>query len=597
MSNTTYSMKWDLDSIFPGGSESKEFAAYLDKLQLNVHTLNEKVTAFVVPEQASDSKEFEEILQLLQTVYMEVSESGSFIACLVSQDVSDKKAQLLQSKISQQFAEIQNVTTLLEQKVTRIADDVWNEILQQPFFERVQFVLDEMRTQGKEKLPLEQETLINDLSVDGYHAWEDLYDRIVAKISITIEEDGEEKTLSFGQASNKLSDTNRDVREDVHYKLQKAWKDQEDLTSETLNHLAGFRLQKYKHRGWKETLKEPLQLNRMSQETLDTMWKAIENQKHHFVKYLDRKANLLGVERLAWYDQDAPIASSQSTVSYDEGADFIVKHFNRFGPQMAEFAQKAFNEKWIEAEDRAGKRPGGFCTSFNDSKQTRIFMTYSGTPSNVSTLAHELGHAFHQYVMDDMEYMNQSYAMNVAETASTFAEMIVADASVKEASSKEEKIALLEDKLQRSVAFFMNIHARFLFETRFYEERKEGFVPAERLNQLMEEAQQEAYQNALSEYEPEFWASKLHFHITGVPFYNFPYTFGYLFSLGIYAEALKSGEEFEQNYISLLRDTGRMSVEDLAKKHLNVDLQQSEFWEAAIQLCVKDVEEFIELTN
>ncbi|WP_231572102.1 M3 family oligoendopeptidase [Pontibacillus halophilus] len=590
-------MKWDLDSIFPGGSESKEFAAYLDKLQLNVHTLNEKVTAFVVPEQASDSKEFEEILQLLQTVYMEVSESGSFIACLVSQDVSDKKAQLLQSKISQQFAEIQNVTTLLEQKVTRIADDVWNEILQQPFFERVQFVLDEMRTQGKEKLPLEQETLINDLSVDGYHAWEDLYDRIVAKISITIEEDGEEKTLSFGQASNKLSDTNRDVREDVHYKLQKAWKDQEDLTSETLNHLAGFRLQKYKHRGWKETLKEPLQLNRMSQETLDTMWKAIENQKHHFVKYLDRKANLLGVERLAWYDQDAPIASSQSTVSYDEGADFIVKHFNRFGPQMAEFAQKAFNEKWIEAEDRAGKRPGGFCTSFNDSKQTRIFMTYSGTPSNVSTLAHELGHAFHQYVMDDMEYMNQSYAMNVAETASTFAEMIVADASVKEASSKEEKIALLEDKLQRSVAFFMNIHARFLFETRFYEERKEGFVPAERLNQLMEEAQQEAYQNALSEYEPEFWASKLHFHITGVPFYNFPYTFGYLFSLGIYAEALKSGEEFEQNYISLLRDTGRMSVEDLAKKHLNVDLQQSEFWEAAIQLCVKDVEEFIELTN
>ncbi len=262
---------------------------------------------------------------------------------------------------------------------------------------------------------------------------------------------------------------------------------------------------------------------------------------------------------------------------------------------MADFAKMTFEKRWIEAEDRAGKRPGGFCTSFPDSQQTRVFMTYSGTSSNISTLAHELGHAYHQHVMNDIHGMNQRYAMNVAETASTFAEMIVADATVKSAKDKQERLELLEDKLQRSIAFFMNFHARFLFETRFYEERKQGMVSVNRLNELMIEAQKEAYCEALSEYDPNFWSSKLHFHITGTPFYNFPYSFGYLFSLGIYAHATKSDKSFEDDYIALLRDTGRMNVEDLAMKHLNVDLTKPDFWEDAIALCVKDVEEFVSL--
>src|SRR5699024_1609057 len=262
---------------------------------------------------------------------------------------------------------------------------------------------------------------------------------------------------------------------------------------------------------------------------------------------------------------------------------------------MADFAKMAFEKRWIEAEDRAGKRPGGFCTSFPNSEQTRVFMTYSGTASNIATLAHELGHAYHQHVMNDVHGLDQGYAMNVAETASTFAEMIVADASVNSAEDNTEKRALLADKIERSIAFFMNIHSRFLFETRFYEERKSGPVSVNRLTELMVEAQKEAYADAIDDYNPHFWASKLHFHITGVPFYNFPYTFGYLFSLGIYAHAKKQGGDFEDDYIALLRDTGRMTVEELAMKHLNIDLRQPAFWENAIQLCVDDVNEFLAL--
>lgn len=199
-------------------------------------------------------------------------------------------------------------------------------------------------------------------------------------------------------------------------------------------------------------------------------------------------------------------------------------------------------------------------------------MTYSGTPSNVSTLAHELGHAYHSFLLEDQPLFNQNYAMNVAETASTFAEVIVSDAQVKSATDSEEKLALLEAKIQNSVAFFMNIHARFLFETRFYEKRKAGLVSSEELSALMEEAQKEAFCGVLSEYHPHFWASKLHFYITDVPFYNFPYTVGYMFSTGLYRLALEEGASFAGKYDSLLQDTGVMTLEDLVSKHLGVDL-------------------------
>ena len=259
---------------------------------------------------------------------------------------------------------------------------------------------------------------------------------------------------------------------------------------------------------------------------------------------------------------------------------------------MAGLAERAFAERWIEVEDRAGKRPGGFCTDFPINRQTRIFMTYSGTMDNVSTLAHELGHAYHSSLVDGLAPFAQDYAMNVAETASTFAEAIVSDALLRKADGAAEKLALLNVRLESAVAFCMNIRARFLFETRFYEKRKEGMLEAEQIKQLMIEAQKEAYGDSLESWHPTFWASKLHFYITDVPFYNFPYSFGYLFSTGILAAAEKEGPSFNERYDALLKDTAVMTVEDLARKHLGVDLTKPDFWEAAVAKAVSDVELF-----
>ncbi|MFE5426982.1 M3 family oligoendopeptidase [Peribacillus simplex] len=588
-----YSLTWDLDIFFKGGSSSKEFLIFLDEINDEVKELDRLVSN--INPAGNDESSLIKAFDLFKNTNMKSTQARAFIGCLEAQNAQDKKAGQLRIKQMKIVASLKMVLSKLDEKLIQLDDAFFKKILEKETLNELKFVLNERREKAKEKLSVKEESLITQLAMDGFEGWSQMYDTIVG--SMTIPYKGEK--LSVGQAANKFSDPDKRNRKELFTAWEQAWEEKSDLFARTLNHLAGFRLSVNEKRGWDDILKEPLEIGRMKKETLESMWNVIADHKEPLVRFLERKAELLDLDKLSWADLDAPLAvtAESKVMDYQEGADFIIQQFSKFGSQLANFTQKAFEDSWIEAEDRPGKRPGGFCTGFPLNKQSRIFMTYSGTPSNVSTLAHELGHAFHSYAMRDIHPLNRSYAMNVAETASTFAEMVVADAAVKEAASEEEKLVLLEDKIQRSVALLMNIHARYLFETRFYDERKQGYVSAERLNELMVDAQKEAYGDALSDYNPTFWASKLHFYITGVPFYNFPYTFGYLFSLGIYANALKEPAGFEEKYIALLKDTGSMKVEDLAEKHLGVDLKTRDFWEEAVNACMEDVEEFLRLTD
>lgn len=592
----TLRQTWDLESIFSGGSSSETFAAYLKQLEQDIASLNTQVADAKVPVTIEDTYAYDGIIDQLQDIIARLSEGSAFVSCLGAENQDDKKAVQLTGRIASLHAQLSSVKNRFDSLLQQTDDEVWTGWMQRPEIMPISFVMNESRQEAKEKMAPELESLALDLAVDGYHGWGDFYDTIVSKVRVPYEENGETTYLSAGQAANKLQHPNREVRESMLVNWEKAWSEAADYCADTLNHLGGFRLKLYEKRGWDSVLKEPLAINRMSAQTLDAMWNVITRAKPALVKYLERKAELLGVEHLSWADVSAPIGESTGTISYEEAAESIVSQFRKFSPRMADFAQMAFDKHWIEVEDRPGKRPGGFCTSLPVSKETRIFMTYAGTASNVSTLAHELGHGYHQHVMDDMEILNQSYAMNVAETASTFAELIVADALIQEADEKE-KLALLEEKIQNTVAFFMNIHARFLFETRFYEKRKEGLLSADELSALMEEAQREAFCDSLGSYHPTFWASKLHFYITGVPFYNFPYTFGFMFSTGIYAQAQKEGAAFAEKYDNLLRDTGRMTVEELADKHLGTDVTKPDFWQGAADLCIADIEQFLHMTE
>ncbi|WP_068677325.1 M3 family oligoendopeptidase [Oceanobacillus sp. Castelsardo] len=592
---------WDLESIFPGGTKSKELQKKIQSVKADIKVYQKLLSEWDFQTDPSVTT-LKSILNKRETIGKGLGQASTFVQMTHDAYMDDEYANVVMGQMMNLYSEMQKLSTTFTKKLVTISDKEWQKLLMDKELNETSFTLNEIREEGKRLLSEEEEKIIAELNKDGLAAWSRLYDTVVSIMTIPFtDEDGETTELSIGQAMNRMyADPDPKVREQIFKEWEVAWSKYAPIFADTINHLDGYRITLQKLHERKNHLEEPLEYNRMSKDTLDAMWSAVANNKQPFIDFLNQKANLFGMEKLGWQDVDAPVTlgdAKPTRFTYDEACDFVITNFASFGPKLSSFAKHALENRWVEAEDRPNKRPGGYCTSLPEFEESRIFMTFSGSPADTSTLAHELGHAFHSHVMKDLPSLNRQYAMNVAETASTFAETIIGNATIKNAKNEVEKISLLNSKLENATAMFLNIHARFLFENAFYEERSKGIVSENRLNELMIQAQKEAYGGSLSSYHAHFWCSKLHFFIDDVPFYNFPYTFGYLFSLGIYAKYLEQPEGFEEKYIALLRDTGSMKVEELAEKHLGVDLTKQDFWEAGIQLAAKDVKEFIKLTN
>ncbi|MEE5988303.1 M3 family oligoendopeptidase [Ligilactobacillus equi] len=589
---TEYRDVWDLESIFVGGSSSAAFQARLEKLQVEIKELAAKITTW-----QADVAGLKEILTMMTKVDQGLEQLSAFAEALSSADVTDSQALQLDSQVMALIPEYSQVNKEFQRSLAQIPATEWGDILADPELSQVAFVLGEYRRDGANFLSATEENIIAQLKLDGQTAWSRHYDVLSGNLKVNYGG----KELSAGQAFNlMMSSKDKEVRDQLFEKWEAAWGQDEQLYADTLNHIDGARLTDQKLHGVTDYLKEPREYNRLKQATLDQMWAVVAQNKQPFVEYLKRKAQLLGRQKPVWQDQEAPVILGDFEAkhyTFSQAADFIMTNFQKFSPKMAALAKEAFEGQWIEAQDRPGKRAGGYCSSFPENKESRIFMTFGGSVNEVATLAHELGHAFHSSVMWDLPHLNQAYAMNVAETASTFAEQVVNDAAIASVTSKEEKINLLDQKLQGAVAMFFNIHARYIFERSFYEARQTKTLSPTEISELMVKAQKEAFADSLANWHPHFWAAKLHFYIDDVPFYNFPYTFGYLFSQGIYARAKEVGGNFEDQYIALLRDTGAMTTEELAQKHLGVDLTQADFWQAGIDTILEDVKEFMSLTE
>lgn len=597
----TYSLNWDLDPIYPGGIESPEFADKLLLLAHQITDLKNNVAAYDVKED-DDFSSFAKLVDDNQVIFSGLRTAALFVNALSAADYTNPAYRPYQTKVSELDVAYQAALNAFAKLLTTFSDTEFKQAVAEESVAPVAFYLNELRSQADRLLDDQTEELLNTLKLDGLKAWSEHYDTISAGLTMTYtDENGEQQELSAGQALNRIDDyPDDDTRAEIMHQYEQMWGSAENLAADTLNHLAGARLTEQKAHGYKDFLEEPLELNRMSRETLETMWQVVDDNKDMFKAYFERKAELLGLDKIGWQDQSAPITKlgdyEPTTMTYDEAADFIIKNFGKYSPKMAAFAQHAFENQWIEAENRQGKTPGAWMESVPDIRESRIITTFTGSVNDSATIAHEVGHGFHTSVLTDLPVWRDSYAMNVAETASTFAEMLIADANVQNAKSDAEKVVLLNAKMDNPIAMFLNIRTRFLFEKSFYEEREGGFVPASRLNELMDDAQKQAFGGILDERHPHFWASKLHFYIDDVPFYNFPYTFGYLFSQGIYAWA-QTQDNFEEAYISLLRDTANMTTEELAKKHLGVDLTKPDFWQAGADLVKKDIDEFLRLSE
>lgn len=599
--STLYALNWDLDSILPN-PQTPAFAEHLERFKADLSQLADASDSLPTVTATGAAKVWGPFIEQLSSILARQEDLSAFLGCHAAVDAENKEFQRIEGALSALTPLRQKALANVELAFVGVEEAAFDKFIAgDSQLKTLRFVLEECRRNAALRLPKEQEQLANELAVDGAQAWSRLYDRISGELKIEVMERGQVVQKSPGQIQFDMPE--RSVRQNNFYAFDKAWSTLADTCADSLNHLSGTRLTKYARLGV-DHLAAPLRLNRMTRETLDTMWGTITDKKQCLLPYLDRKAKLLGLKKLAWYDQAAPLPSSlgeppQADITYPAAVDLVCDTFQQFSPDFGSFATHAFREKWVEAENRAGKRQGAFCTGIPTKKQTRVFMTYTGTADSMSTLAHELGHAYHSWVLREQPFLLQDYPMNLAETASTFAEAVLGEKRLAAASSVSEQLGMLDQMLGDAVSFMMNIHCRFLFEDRFHIARKQGEVSAAELSALMLAAQKEAYLNAFDDdgWYPDFWISKLHFYISGWPFYNFPYTFGYLLSNGLYSIAAEGDKDFSSRYQKFLIATGCQLTEDAVQSSLGYDLRKPEFWERSIDVIAQRVDQFVKLAD
>jgi pepF/M3 family oligoendopeptidase len=358
-----------------------------------------------------------------------------------------------------------------------------------------------------------------------------------------------------------------------------------------LNSIKGQTLTLAKRRGWASPLDEALFQMRIDRETLDVMMSAAREAFPDFRRYLRAKAQALGLHHLAWYDLLAPVGSNERTWSFEETQTFILEQFGAYSAKMRDFAARAFRERWIDAEPRAGKVGGGFCVWLRGD-ESRILVNYSPSYTGMSTLAHELGHGYHNLNLAGCTSLQRETPMTLAETASIFCETLVKHAALQRATQAEH-LEILEASLQNSCQLVVDITSRFLFEQRVFDQRASRELSGEELCELILEAQRETYGDSLDSafLHPYMWAIKQHYFSADRPFYNFPYLFGLLFGLGCYARYQDDPETFRRSYDDLLASTGRADAATLAER-FGTDLHAPAFWQSSLAVMRQEIDRF-----
>ena len=461
------------------------------------------------------------------------------------------------------------------------------------FLKDYRFLFSKMAESSKYLLPGMGEAIMARMRLSGGSAWSDLQGYLTSTVPVSYNG----TTTNLSAIRNLAYDPNPAVRK-AAYEAEIACYDRiKDSVAFALNSIKLETISDCQLRGYESPLARTLKRSDMKQETLDAMLGAMDEYLPKFWQYLKAKAKALGHENgLPWYDLFAPMGNSASKYTTQEARDLLVNLFSTFDSELADMVARAFDEAWIDFYPRDGKSGGAFCAGAECLNESRILTNYDGQFTDVVTLAHELGHAFHNQCTQDHRPLNKDYSMPVAETASTFNECVVMATAIKEAKTDDERLALIESQLQDATQIICDIYSRFRFEAMVFEHREEQFMDADALCGFMTEAQKQSYGDGLDHscMHPYMWVCKGHYY--GPTFYNFPYAFGGLFARGLYAQYLSEGEVFVPKYKKLLYTTTIATVEETAKV-ADIDLTDKNFWRAALQTIADQIDLFCQLVN
>jgi oligoendopeptidase F len=520
----------------------------------------------------------------------------TFVNCELSVDAKNATAQKCLSQIQKMATDFSTAMKPSEIFLTRCEDEIMQAYLNSDQTRPEAFIWREKRKMKDLLLSQEEEMTLTQFRQFGMQGWGDLYDQISGSLKVKMPSQGE---VGLAQAAGYLRHSDAKLRQEAWEGIQASWKNHEESTAAILNNLAGFRLEEYKKRSHTrkiDFLEFPLMESKIERATLNAMMSAVESRLDVTRRALKAMAKVHGKAKLDPWDLLAPCPRDGKGKDYpfEKGIGLIRDAYASVDSSMGEFVSMMLKNQWIEARVLPNKRQGAYCTGFMKSRTPRVFQTYMGSYNEMSTLAHELGHAYHSWVMRDMPFAQLDYPMTLAETASIFGETVLADRMM-EAGDAETKFSIAWANASEAAGLLVNIPARFEFEKSFYQARQNGALSAEELCDLTDKAWRKWYGDELTQTERQYWMTKLHFSIAGVSFYNFPYTFGYLFSLGIYAKKAELGSKFHQAYVDILRDTGRMTAEELIQKHLGQDIRKPDFWLGSLKIVEKKIEGFEKL--
>lgn len=599
---TTAAPRWDMSSIYPS-LDSAEYKAAVASYKKQVASLEKffdrqlapagpKTPAKDLAPLAADAiNRINRILTLSGTI-------GPYIYSFVSTNSRDQAAMRALSEFEQASLPMDKLFVRFRSWLGRIEPKLEKITAKDKVAAAHAFMLQEAAEQSRYQMSDEQEALAAELGLTGGNAFEKLQGTVTSQLSVDFELDGKVQKLPMTALINLRSHPDENTRHRAYDAENQAWESVKETLGACMNGIKGQVNTLDRRRGRKDAVHAALDQSRIDRKTLDAMLGAMEASFPLFRRYFKAKAAKLGKQKLAWWDVFAPLGKTDKVYSFEEARDFILENFGGFSPDLRAFAQRAFESRWIDAEPRDGKRGGAFCMGFDGPRESRVLCNFDGSLDQVSTIAHELGHGFHNQCAYDAgkTALQQMTPMTLAETASTMCETIVTEAVLAKTSDPQEELAVLEAQIQGAGQIVVDIYSRYLFEKEVFERREQAELSPDELNDIMERAQKATYGDGLDErYLQKFmWTWKPHYYSAGRSFYNFPYAFGLLFATGLYAIYQQRGPSFVADYKDLLASTGEASAADLAKR-FGIDIRKRKFWEDSIAIVGRRIERFCKL--
>ncbi|MBS3967827.1 MAG: M3 family oligoendopeptidase [Truepera sp.] len=589
---------WQLESIFPG-LDSPAFREAQERFKRDLTTLEALMDERQIYSQREPSgaevELFETLLERFNALYTTATDIGAYLYGFISTDAFNDQAQAL-------YSELQPLTSTLSALHKRFlawlgAQPLETLLAESELARAHAYFLRRSQVMAQHLMSDDAEALASALEPVAGSAWsklqQDLVSRHTARLSLPGREEAE---VTLSELEILQQDESSAVRE-AAFGAEIALLERNAVSyAAAINSIKGEVNELTRRRGWPSALDEALFDSAISRAALGAMQQACSEQFPVFRRYLKAKARFLGKDTLPWYDLTAPVSvGAPRRYSWDEAQALVLTAFAGYSEKLAAFAQRTFAEGWCDVPPRKGKTNGAFCMDVPGVKESRVLLNFGGTLDDLFTLAHELGHAYHNHCLFEAERtpLQSDTPMTLAETASIFCETIMVNAALAKAD-ETERLAILEQDLHGSTQLVIDIHSRFLFEQGVFDQRHQRELSQNELKQLMQEAQQATYGEALSKHHPLMWARKSHYYSTGQGFYNYPYTFGYLFGLGLYAQYQAKPEGFAERYDHLLSCTGLDDAATLARR-FGIDIEDVAFWRGSLSIAAARVADYEKL--